>query len=176
MNPTLLTRVALTILMIGTVISAQAAESIYISVKGAKQGLLKGDVMLRGFEGRMAGLGFRYEVVSPRDVTGFLATGRRQYRPVIITKAWDAASPQLFQALVTNEVLPEVVIDFVAAGPMGQSTVTHSIRLVNASVTEISQYTDPAEKPGRHLEDVSLSFQRIEFTDLRGKTSAMDDA
>ncbi|MDD4881355.1 MAG: hypothetical protein PHX10_07255 [Gallionellaceae bacterium] len=42
-------------------------------------------------------------------------------------------------------------------------------------MTAIYQYTEPSEKPGHHLEDVSLTFQRIELGDLRGKTSALDD-
>ena len=33
-------------------------------------------------------------VVSPRDAASGLPTGRRQHQPLVITKEWDAASPQ----------------------------------------------------------------------------------
>src|SRR4249920_960420 len=75
------------------------ADSIYISVKGQKQGPFKGEALQKGAEGKIAGLKFRHELMSPRDPASGLPTGKRQHRPVIITKEWGAASPQLFQAL-----------------------------------------------------------------------------
>ncbi|HEX7766047.1 MAG TPA: hypothetical protein VF443_05000, partial [Nitrospira sp.] len=57
------------------------ADNIYISVKGARQGMFKGEVMQKGFEGKIAGLKFRYELVSPRDAVSGLPTGKRQHKP-----------------------------------------------------------------------------------------------
>lgn len=153
------------------------ADNIYFSVRGMKQGPFKGEVLQKGFEGKMAGLKFHYEVVSPRDVATGMPSGKRQHKPIVITKEWGAASPQLFQALVTNEVLPEVVIDFVGADPIrgGVLTLSHSIKLTNATIADISHSTEPIASGGvRHIEDVSLTFQKIELTDVKGNTMAMD--
>lgn len=150
------------------------ADNIYVSIKGAKQGPFKGEVQQKGFEGKIAGLKFRYDIMSPRDIATGQPTGKRQHKPVTITKDWGAASPQLFQAMVTNEVLSEVVIDFVGVDPRGMPALTHKIKLVNASVSNISHFADVLDKGGRHLEDVSFTFQKIELEDSLGKTMAMD--
>jgi type VI secretion system secreted protein Hcp len=136
--------------------AAAQADNIYISVKGARQGAFKGEVLQKGFETKIAGLKFRYELVSPRDPASGLPTGKRQHKPVTLTKEWGAASPQLFEALVTNEVLPEVVIDFVGVDPKtGGMTLSHSIKLTNAGIADISQSTEPIATGGvRHVEDV----------------------
>lgn len=134
------------VLMVFGAATAQA-DTIYISIKGMKQGPFKGEVLQKGFEGKIAGLKFRYDVVSPRDLATGMATGKRQHKPVMITKEWGAASPQLFQALVTNEVLPEMVIDFVGLDPKGTMSLSHSIKLTNApSQISHTQQSQPATK------------------------------
>jgi type VI secretion system secreted protein Hcp len=170
-----ITLAAFVFVAFGTV-TAQA-DSIYISIKGQKQGPFKGEALQKGFEGKIAGLKFRYELVSPRDIATGMATGRRQNKPVMITKEWGAASPQLFQALVTNEVLPEVVIDFVVADPKnpGMVLLSHSIKLTTALVTDISQSTEPIATGGvRLLEDVTFVFGAIELIDVRSNTMSRD--
>jgi type VI secretion system secreted protein Hcp len=129
-----------------------------------------------------------YEVSSSRDVATGQASGRRQHKPVVIAKEWGVASPQLFQALVTNELLTEVLVDFVGTDPRsGQDVLTHRIRLTNAIVTNILHKTEePVGASGTakhgavgsppHLEEVSFTFQRIELEDLIGKTVAADDS
>jgi type VI secretion system secreted protein Hcp len=152
------------------------ADSIYISIKGQKQGPFKGEAVQKGAEGKIAGFKFRYELMSPRDPASGLPTGKRQHRPVIITKEWGAASPQLFQALAVNETLPEVVIDFVGVDPKtGAMALTHSLKLINASIADISYSTEPIATGGvRQIEDVSFTFGRIELVDVRSNTMAMD--
>jgi len=163
------------LILFGTV-TAQA-DTIYVSIRGMKQGPFKGEILQEGVKGsKIAGLKFHYAVVSPRDLATGMATGKRQHKPVTITKEWGAASPQLFQALVTNEVLPEVVIDFVGVDPKGAMTLSHSIKLTNAFISDISHSTEPIAIGGiRHLEDVSFTFQKIELLDVRSNTMAMDD-
>jgi len=156
--------------------AAAQADNIYISVKGARQGAFKGEVLQKGFETKIAGLKFRYELVSPRDPASGLPTGKRQHKPVTLTKEWGAASPQLFQALAANETLPEVVIDFVGVDPKtGAMALSHSLKLINASIADISYSTEPIATGGvRQLEDVSFTFGVIELVDVRSNTMSRD--
>jgi type VI secretion system secreted protein Hcp len=171
---------------VGFVLPAQA-DTIYFSVKGAKLGQLKGEAPQPNLQDKMIGLKFLHEVTSPRDVATGQARAARQHKPLVITKEWGAASPQLFQALVNNEVLTEVLIDFVGHDQNGQERLTHRIRLTNAAITNILYRMEEgagaaagsakhlsASGP-RHLEDISFIFQRIEMEDLIGKTMAVDD-
>ena len=151
--------------------------NIYIYIKGKKQGEFKGELLGTALQHKFAGLSFQYEVDSLRDPVSGQITGRRQHKPIRIKKAWGAASPQLFTAVVTNEVLDPVVIDFVAMDrASGQPVLDHSITLSNATATSIAQQTEEAGKGQvMHVEFVDFVFQRIEFTDQRSKGTAMDD-
>ena len=164
--------------VIGVLVSAGyvQADNIYLSITAAKQGLLKGDGQ-KGLESKIVALRFHSEVMSPRDAATGLPTGKRQHKPLTITKEWGPASPQLWLALVTNEVLTDVVIDFVGIDPKtpGTMTLSHTIKLTNASVSSIVQSTDPLPNgTTRQLEDVSFTFQKIEIMDARAKTDVMD--
>lgn len=166
-----------TFLLAGFGAATVQADTIYISIKGMKQGPFKGEILQEGIKGgRFAGLKFSFDAMSPHGPTSGMATGKFQHTPVTITKEWGGASPQLFQALVTNEVLLEIIIDFFGVNPEGNMVLSHSIRLTNASVANISHSTEPIATGGvHHFENVSFLFQKIELVDVLSNTIAMDD-
>jgi type VI secretion system secreted protein Hcp len=156
------------------------AQQLYVSIEATRQGRLKGESQSRGEKGRIAGVRFTMETVSPRDVATGQASGKRQHKPILLTKEWGAASPQLYAALVANEVLKSVVFEFVKTDARGQETVFHRITLTNAAVSGVKSYldlTDTSGGPfdGRTLEDVSFVYQKVAIENLEGKTSAVDD-
>ena len=165
---------------------AHAAYEFYVSIKGDKQGQFKGEgSRAKGQQGWIPAIGFSFEVRSPRDAATGQASGKRTYLPITITKEWGAASPQVFQALVTNEVLPSVVLEFMRTNPNGEEEVYHRIRLTGAVISSIKQYAgsqvsgaDAAKHSAatdtHELEDVSFTFQRIEIENVPGKTTAQD--
>lgn len=156
--------------------AAQAAQEFYVSIVGAVQGPFKGEVVRKGFEGKMAGISFDYAIVSPRDAVSGMATGKRQHKPVRIKKAWGAASTQLFTALTKNEMLTTVAIDFFSNDPNGMVVLDHTIKLTNAFVASITHNSDTlgtlATVPP--TETVEFTFQQIELIDHRFKSAVMD--
>ncbi len=122
-----------------------------------------------GTQTTMNVVGFSQEIVSPRDAASGQATGRRQYKPITITKQWDAASPQLMQACATNETLPAV--QFLYRGP-GSTVDTMRVKLIDASCTDFASKTDDSTF---ELETVSFTFRRIEVEHLQSKTMFLDD-
>lgn len=155
------------------------AYEFYVSIEGKMQGKFKGESKRERFEDRSTGLGFAYDVKSPRDTASGQATGKRIHGPVIITKEWGAATPQLFQALVENEVLRTVLVEFVRTDEKGEEYVYHRVKLSNATVSEIRQYTgnlsSGMDTNFHELEDISFTFSRIEIENVDGKTIADDD-
>jgi type VI secretion system secreted protein Hcp len=141
------------------------SASITMTIEGTKQG-----VFAAAKGGNIAGLRFGYGVKSPRDATSGQASGRRQHGPVVVTKQVGTGSPQIFQALTTNEVLKSVVV--VLPGEGGSS---YTVKLSNARVSEIKQFTEVVNGLAVVLEEVSFTFQRIEVEDPATKTMAMDD-
>jgi type VI secretion system secreted protein Hcp len=154
------------------------AYEFYVTVEGSKQGKLKGESPRESHRDKVTGISLHYSVSSPREAGSGLATGRRTHQPVWFVKEWGAATPQLFQALSTNEVLKSVLFEFVRTNDNGEEYVFHTIKLSDARVTEIEQYVDLATTQPQDLgplEKVSFTFQRIELENRDGKTMAIDD-
>lgn len=122
---------------------------------------------------------FLLSLAAPRDQATGQASGKRQYSPVVITKDWDAASPQILTAAATNEVLVLVEFEFTKPTPDGRESVFEIVKLTNATIVAAKQYIgfpDTGEPPNpRNLEDVSFTFQKIEVTNNEGRTTFVDD-
>lgn len=161
------------------------AYEFYVTVQGTKQGKFKGESPREAHKEKFPCISYRHEIKSPRDVATGQASGKRQHGAVTVTKEWGAASPQLFQALVTNEVLPSVLFEFIHTTPDGAEEVYYTIKLVDATVSGINYTTGADESAGsakttatydtHELENVSFTYRRIEVEHKPGKTSAIDD-
>ncbi len=153
------------------------AYEFYVTIEAAKQGRLAGESSRELHSDKLAGIGFSYEVTSARGAASGRASRKREHGAVSFTKEWGAASPQLFEALVTSEVLTSALFEFVRTNDVGVEHVFHTIKLTNATVTSIHQYVaaqEDAELENAELEDVALSFRDIEITNVDGKTAASD--
>jgi type VI secretion system secreted protein Hcp len=149
----------------------------FMAVKGAKQGLFKGESTNPTQSDLIPILNFQNQVSLPIDPGTGAASGKRQHSPIVVTKAWGAASPQFYQALVNSEVLQTVAFTFNRVGSNGKVGTYFTINLTNAVAVEIRQYVGGA--PGltdnaNALEDISLTYQKIEVADTDAKTSASD--
>ena len=149
---------------------AFAAERITVSAAGQKQGEFKSD----GASKVIVLKKFSLEVTRP-TTPGGLATGARLYQPLVITKDITECSPQFFEALINNETLTHVTLQLYKASREGKEVEYYTIKLTNASVTKIHQFTsDAADTKGQQMEEISLHFQKIEITELNGKTTVID--
>ena len=168
---------------------SQAAPKIicYITIEGQQQGVIKGDGKRKGMEGKISGYGYSYSIVSPRDASSGIATGRRVHGGLRITKGIDISSPKLMQALVNNEVLKSVTIEFwensmMAASGVGSEVKYYTVKLTNASITGFNQtggtyLSEKDQRTEKLLEELTLSYQKIEVTSMDGvnSVSAMDE-
>jgi type VI secretion system secreted protein Hcp len=112
-----------------------------------------------------------HSIVSPRDPQSGLPTGQRVHKPLSFTKLVNEASTYLFQSLVTNENLAEVVIQYIGInGGLGPK-----IRLINANIASFSTHAQGFNNRNNpvagvvtsefnELEDVELTYQKIEIT------------
>jgi type VI secretion system secreted protein Hcp len=151
--------------------------AIFVAVKGKTQGSFKGEGGAADKQ-HFAALALDYEVKSPRDSATGQVSGRRQHLPLSVVKEWGAATPQLFQALVTNEVLETVVIDCYGHSAEGKEAIAHRVKLSDAHVVSIQQVggTKAASPPGlRELETVAFAFEKIEHQSPDGAVLASDD-
>jgi len=170
---------------------AAHAENIYCSFTGQKQGPIKGDRGLNGDATQIPVQALGQSIVSPRDPVSGLPTGRRQYQPLQLQKMLDAASPMLFNALATNENLTSVVCTFYRRSPASAASqgsgvamqtslkAYFRIKLTNANLAGLeltgTGTTAGAVFTGNEFEKITMTFQKIELTDLDSGTSASDD-
>lgn len=161
------------------------AHEFYVTITGTKQGAFKGESIREKHAAKISGLSYAHSIQSPRDVATGQASGKRQHGPVTITKEWGASSPQIFQALVSNEVLKDVLFEFVHTTSDGMEEVYYTVKLLNATVSAVAYSTGGGESAEtakttaaydtHELEKVSFTYQRIEVEHKLGKTSAVDD-
>ena len=148
-------------------LAQSGARNFYISVDGTKQGAFKADSQ----KAKISGLAVSYEVKPGQP-------GRGHAHSLVITKEAGASSPQFFAALFANEVLKTVTLDFYRASPTGTEEIYQTIKLTNATVFHMKQYTrtgDQQKVQTPLLEDISLAFQHVEIISMPSKTTATDD-
>jgi type VI secretion system secreted protein Hcp len=155
------------------------ALKFFVTIDGEKTGAFKGETLQKGREKQLEGLGFQYGLSLPYDPATGQATGKRQHDTVTMTKAWGAASPQLFQALVTNELLKSVKFEFIRMDRSGVESVFQRITLESAAVASINQHVEPNYAPATanfpEFEEIAFVFQRITIENIPGSTTATDD-
>jgi type VI secretion system secreted protein Hcp len=154
--------------------------SAYLSLTGQKQGAINGPVTQKGRENSILVHAFRNEIDSPRDPASGLPTGKRIHKPIRILKEVDKTSPQLWSVLVENENLTRWVLKFWAPSAKGVEQQTYTVELTNASIASIKEYMEDNEEPAKAslplLEEITFTYQKIEWTWMLGTTvSAADD-
>lgn len=109
----------------------------YLKLTGQKQGVIKGGSTQRPgkSDGWHGVVGFGYTVQAPHDVNIGQPTGKRTHKPFVVTKEVSATSPQLLQALATNEVFKSVEIELVDKGLGGLERTVSKIELKDAVVS-----------------------------------------
>jgi type VI secretion system secreted protein Hcp len=155
------------------------ALNAYMRLTGETQGEIKGSVTQAGREDSIMVIAFSHEVESPRNVSSGLATGKRQHKPLTITKEIDKSTPLLMNALTNNENLPVVILQFWQPSRSGREFQYYTIELTNAGIVDIHQEMLNNKYPEnmQHMEREHISFvyQKITWTYEDGGITSTDE-
>ena len=155
------------------------ALNAYLSLKGETQGEIKGSVTQAGREDKIMVIGFSHEVVSPRDAASGLPTGKRQHKPVTITKEVDKSTPLLMNVLVNNENVTEWKLEFWQPSKSGKEIQFYTVDLMNASIagirSEMLNNKYPENMQHKEREHISFCYQKIIWTFEDGGITSEDD-
>lgn len=155
------------------------ALNAYLRLSGKAQGEIKGSVTQAGREDSIMVIAFSHEVVAPRDPASGLPTGKRQHKPITVTKEIDKSSPLLMNLLVNNEQVTKWELRFWQPSPTGQEVQHFTVELENASVSsvrvEMLNNKYPENMNHREREHVSFCYQKITWTWMDGGITASDD-
>ena len=155
------------------------ALNAYMKLTGKTQGEIKGSVTQSGREDSIMVIAYNHEVVSPRDAASGLPTGKRQHKPLTISKEIDKSSPLLMNVLTNNEQITKWELRFWQPSPTGQEVQHYTIELENASIASIrgemlnNKYAENMQHKER--EHVSFCYQKITWTWMDGGITASDD-
>jgi len=176
------------------------SASIFVKIKGQKQGVFKGDVTkdAKGIDTDSIGVySFEYGIDSPRDAATGLPSGKRQHHPVTIVKRAGPSTINLMTAVSTNETIADVTLSFMKPDGSGKLTKFLTVELTNALISSYnltsSEETEgtggSTERSGgqiagasasqstteARLERISFVFQKIEVTWVDGGLTYSDD-
>ncbi|MEM6930953.1 MAG: Hcp family type VI secretion system effector [Myxococcota bacterium] len=155
------------------------ALNAYLKVEGESQGSIDGSSTRAGHENEIEIYGWSHEIISPRDAASGLPTGRRQHKPITLTKPIDKATPLLAGAHVNNETLTSVVLRAYEPNAAGVEEQYYTIELINASIVgiraEMLNNKYPENQTHETREHVSLVYQRIVWTHETSGASSTDD-
>ncbi len=155
------------------------ALNAYLKMEGEKSSAVKGSVTQKGREDSIMVIAFEHSVISPRDATSGLPTGKRQHKPFIITKEVDKSTPVLFSILCNNENIKTWTLEFWKPDKTGVEKQHYKVELVNANIAEIksemlnNKYAENMQFAER--EHVAFTYQKITWTWTDGGITAEDD-
>ena len=134
-----------------------------------------------GRENSIECLYYEQSVQTAREASSGMATGRRQYNPLIIRKRIDKSTPLISKALRTNQVI-EATWKFFRPNPTGDGTTEqyYTVAIKNGRVASVKQYSPDALVTGAmsaapDMEEVSFVFNTITWTYTNGGITDMDE-
>ncbi len=172
-----------TILMIVFAVALMAQPSVaalnaYLWLRGETQGDIRGSVAQPGRENSIMVIAFSHELVSPRDAASGRPTGKRQHKPIKITKEIDRSTPLLMNALTSGENL-NGRLEFWQPSPSGTEVQFYSIELINAQIVSIKQEMlnnkYPENMQHKEREHIAFTYETVVKTIEDGAISAEAD-
>ncbi len=106
------------------------------------------------------------------------ASGQRVYKPINIVKEWGPASPQIYQALVSKQVLAHVTLQFINTTPQGEEDVSLTVKLSNVTIVGLTRTPHHRPKKSSHTyqyEQIALTFEKIMITSSGKKKGFTDN-
>lgn len=164
------------------------ATPAYIRIEGKNQGLITkdaftpdsvGNVYVEGHQDEILVQEIDHQITIPTDPQSGQPTGQRVHKPLIFTSALNKASPLLFQALVTGEMLMVVEIKWYRTSVDGKQEHFFTTTLEDATVVDIHTVLPHAQDSNMsqytQLIKTSLAYRKITWKHIAGKTEAADD-
>lgn len=123
-----------------------------------KLGDIKGEATDDGHKEWIIIQSFGQGIDQERDAASGLPTGKRQHKPLTITKEVDKSSPLLMQSLTTGTPIRAARIEFVRTGEQDRY---YRVFLKNLIVTSYESVENPGQA---QTETFSLNYEEIKWT------------
>ena len=122
---------------------------------------------------------YQQSVLTAREAGSGMATGRRQYEPLLIRKRIDKSSPLIAKALVENQKI-DATFKFFRPNPTGDGTTEqfYSVEIKDGRIASMKQFLPdtivPASSTEPPMEEVTFVFSTITWTYTNGGVTHQD--
>ncbi|HVP15208.1 MAG TPA: type VI secretion system tube protein TssD [Terriglobales bacterium] len=156
------------------------AETVHLYLKANGQ-QIKGEStqMSLGRADSIECVYYEQGIETAREAGSALATGRRQYTPILIRKRIDKSSPLIFKALTQNQVI-DAVFKFFRPNPTGDGTTEQffTVEIKKGRIAALKNYVpdtiEPASSTEPPLEEIQFLFHTISMTYTDGGVTHED--
>ncbi|MFI7835894.1 Hcp family type VI secretion system effector [Pseudomonas asiatica] len=145
----------------------------YIKIEGQTQGNITagaftaesvGNVFQQGHEDQILVQEIKHEVTTPTDPQSGQPSGQRVHKPFKFTSSLNKATPLLYQALVSGEMLPMVEVNWYRTSAEGKQEHFFSTTLEDATIVSINTVLphaqDKVNENYTQLVEVAMSHWR----------------
>ncbi|AZE88682.1 Hcp family type VI secretion system effector [Pseudomonas orientalis] len=160
----------------------------YISIHGKNQGHITkdaftadsvGGAFVEGHEDEILAQAIAHKISTPTDPQSGQPSGQRVHQAFSFTSSLNKASPLLYQALATGEMLPTVEVKWYRTNSDGKQEHFFTTTLEDATVVEIDtvlpHVQDGNNGPYTQLIQTSLAYRKIKWSHDVARTEASDD-
>jgi type VI secretion system secreted protein Hcp len=122
---------------------------------------------------------YEQKVITAREAGSGMATGRRQYEPLLVRKRIDKSSPLIMKALVENAKI-DGTFKFFRPSPKGDGTTQqfYTVAIKDGRVASMKQTVPdtivPVSSADPPLEEITFVFHTISWTYTDGGVSHED--
>ena len=132
---------------------------MFLMVKGARAGLIKGESQDESHKGEIDVLSWSWGMQARSSLGGGMATGKASIQDLKITKRVDSASTALMSALRTNEPIQKAVLTLRKAGKSQLEYL--KITIEQGRVVSLTLSGGDEQGSADVLEHVGFSFNQI---------------
>jgi type VI secretion system Hcp family effector len=125
----------------------------------------------RDLAGQPTSMAAAGQATSGRNASAARAGMRRASEPIVIVRYPDETSKFFVSAAANGELLPAVLFEFKRTSGSGQPEIFQTVRLTNAMVSSVKTING-GDRP---MEEVSFTFQKIEYNHKDGQAAAGDN-
>jgi len=153
------------------------AIDVYLSVQTRRAGKLKGESTAVDHKEEIVVSGWSWGLSASSAIGSAVATGRRSYKHLSVTKRIDSASTSLMSVLATNDEVKEAKLSMRKAGEGQRDYFT--IKLSNARVNsldiECGENGDAVERITFSFTKVQVDYEAQQNTGQRGSGTSFHD-
>jgi type VI secretion system secreted protein Hcp len=156
------------------------AETVHLFLKGNGADIQGESTQTSlGRENSIECLAYEFDVLTAREASSGLATGRRQYKPLVIRKRIDKSSPLLMKALTKNEEM-NATLKFFRPNLKGDGTTEqfYTVTFEKGRVNSVKQWVPntiaPAAANEPPMEEIGFVFHTIKWTYTEGGIEHQD--